>query len=46
MVLVHLEGKSQNEAAELLSVSKGQLSKLHTKALAELEKRDWEVPHD
>ncbi len=46
MVMVHLEGKSQNEAAALLSLSKGQISKLHTKALAQLARRDWEVPHE
>ena len=46
MVMVHLEGKSQNEAAALLGLSKGQVSKLHTKAMKLLSSRDWEVPHE
>jgi RNA polymerase sigma-70 factor (ECF subfamily) len=46
MVMVHLEGKSQAEAAELLGLSKGQVSKLHKKAMAALESHDWEVPHE
>jgi RNA polymerase sigma-70 factor (ECF subfamily) len=44
MVMVHLEGKSQNETAELLGLSKGQVSKLHTKAMEHLKMREWEVP--
>lgn len=43
MVLVYLEGRSQNEAAELLGLSKGQISKLHKKAIATLREREWEV---
>jgi RNA polymerase sigma factor (sigma-70 family) len=43
MVMVHLEGKSQNEAAELLGLSKGQISKLHAKAMAHLASFEWEV---
>lgn len=46
MVMVHLEGRTQAEAATLLSLSKGQISKLHKKAMTALAARDWEVPHD
>jgi RNA polymerase sigma-70 factor (ECF subfamily) len=46
MVMVHLEGKSQNEAAELLGLSKGQISKLHKKAMEHLAAREWEVAHE
>ncbi len=37
VVLVELEGKSQKEAAELLTLSKGQVSKLRTRALEALK---------
>lgn len=46
MVIVHLEGRTQTEAATLLSLSKGQVSKLHKKAIDALAARDWEVPRD
>ena len=43
MVLVYLDGKSQTDAAKLLGLSKGQVSKLHARALANLRAQDWEV---
>ncbi len=43
MVLVYLEQQTQSEAAQLLDLSKGQVSKLHKKALLSLKKRGWEV---
>jgi RNA polymerase sigma factor (sigma-70 family) len=43
MVLVYLEGRSQNEAANLLDLSKGQVSKLHKRALDTLRQREWDV---
>jgi RNA polymerase sigma-70 factor (ECF subfamily) len=43
VVLVHLEEKSQTEAAELLELSKGQVSKLHSRAMAKLRAREWDV---
>jgi RNA polymerase sigma-70 factor (ECF subfamily) len=43
MVLVYLDGASQTEAAELLGFSKGYVSKLHSRALASLRRRDWEI---
>lgn len=43
MVLVYLEGRSQNEAATLLGLSKGQISKLHKRALETLREREWDV---
>jgi RNA polymerase sigma factor (sigma-70 family) len=43
VVLVHLEDKTQTEAGELLGLSKGQISKLHARAIAKLRARDWDV---
>jgi len=43
MVLVYLEGRSQNEAATLLGLSKGQVSKLHKRALETLREREWDI---
>ena len=43
MVMVHLEQKSQTETAELLGLSKGQVSKLHSRALAHLRQREWNI---
>ena len=43
MVLVYLEGHSQNEVASLLGLSKGQISKLHKRALDTLRAREWDV---
>jgi RNA polymerase sigma-70 factor (ECF subfamily) len=43
MVLTLFEGKSQTEAAKLLGVSKGYMSKLHSRALAALQRLDWEL---
>jgi RNA polymerase sigma-70 factor (ECF subfamily) len=43
MVLVYLEGHSQNEVASLLGLSKGQISKLHKRALETLRAREWDV---
>ncbi len=45
MTLVHLENHSQDEAAKLLGLSKGQVSKIHTRALDRLRALDWEVDH-
>ena len=45
-VLVEVEGRSQKEAAELMELSKGQLSKLHTRALEALRRYEWDVAHD
>ena len=45
-VLVDVEGHSQKEAAELMQLSKGQLSKLHSRALAALQSYQWDVSHD
>ncbi len=45
-VLVEIEGREQKEAAELMRLSKGQLSKLHTRALEALRRYEWDVAHD
>ena len=45
MTLIHLDGKTQSEAARLLSLSEGQVSKLYKKALATLQASDWEIDH-
>jgi len=42
-VLVDVEGKSQNDAAALLGLSKGQVSKLHAKTRRQLRERGWTV---
>ncbi|OGR14546.1 MAG: hypothetical protein A2341_04785 [Deltaproteobacteria bacterium RIFOXYB12_FULL_58_9] len=41
--LVELEGNSQAEAAKLLHLSRGHVSKLHTRAMRTLKTRNWEV---
>ncbi len=46
MSLVYFDGKSQSEVAAVLGMSKGQISKLHSRALAKLKARDWEVGRD
>jgi RNA polymerase sigma-70 factor (ECF subfamily) len=38
-----IDGKSQQEIAEALSMSKGYVSKLVTRALSRLQQRGWEV---
>ncbi len=43
MVLMYFEGHSQGEAAALLGISKGYMSKIHAQALRFLETRDWEL---
>ncbi len=43
MVLVYVEQKSQTEAGEILGLSKGQISKLHARAIAKLKARSWEL---
>jgi RNA polymerase sigma factor (sigma-70 family) len=43
MVMLYVEGKSQTEAASFLGLSKGQVSKLHSRALGILHAQDWEV---
>lgn len=45
-VLVYLEEKAQNDVAELLGLSKGQVSKLHAKALEALRALDWDLADD
>jgi RNA polymerase sigma factor (sigma-70 family) len=45
MVMVHLEEKSQTDAATLLGLSKGQVSKLHQRALDTLRAQQWDVGH-
>jgi RNA polymerase sigma-70 factor (ECF subfamily) len=45
ITLVHLDGKTQSEAARLLSLSEGQVSKLYKKALSNLQACDWEIDH-
>lgn len=45
MTLVHLDGKTQTEAARLLSLSEGQVSKLYKKAVASLQASEWEIDH-
>lgn len=44
MVLVHLDGKSQTEAAGILELSKGYVSKLHQRAVTALRAKEWEIP--
>jgi RNA polymerase sigma-70 factor (ECF subfamily) len=46
MVLVHLEEKSQQEVVQLLGLSKGQVSKLHSRAFAKLAEGDWDIGDD
>ncbi len=43
MTLIHLDGKSQGEAARILEISEGQASKLHKQALSTLQLADWEI---
>ncbi len=45
LTLVYLQGKEQTEAAQLLNLSKGYVSKLHKRALALLAAQEWEVSH-
>jgi len=43
MVLIYLDGKAQKEAGEVLGYSKGQISKLHRRALERLKAGEWEL---
>lgn len=43
MIIIHVDGKSQTEAAEVLGLSKGQVSKLYKKAMTALQAHDWET---
>lgn len=43
IVLVHIEQRSQTEVAEALSLSKGQISKLHARAVTSLREMGWDV---
>src|SRR5262245_29913046 len=40
--LMYFDGESLTDAAELIGVSKGQASKLHARALAQLGQLEWE----
>lgn len=43
VTLVGIEGKTQSEAAALLGLSKGYVSKLHHRAMAFLKAAEWEL---
>ncbi len=43
VVMVYVDGLSQNEAAQMLSISKGYASKLLKRGLEELRKHEWEI---
>jgi RNA polymerase sigma factor (sigma-70 family) len=43
MMLMYVEQKTQTEVASLLSLSKGQVSKLHAKAVETLRAQSWSV---
>lgn len=45
-VLVHIEQKTQTEAAAILSLSNAQISRLRARALATLRNREWETADD
>jgi RNA polymerase sigma factor (sigma-70 family) len=46
MTLVYVDNKSQAEAAELLDLSRGYISKVHDRALALLKEQEWELAYE
>ena len=43
VVLMHLDDKTQTETAKLLGMSQGQVSKLHSRAMATLKRQEWDL---